>query len=95
MRIKGPPFSSGDDLGTGLIQATIGGGKRSSAATSYLGPKFINRPNLHVLLNARVTRVINTNTKGARLAFNAVEFSQEINGLFSFFNGICVYLPGH
>ncbi|KAJ6617556.1 hypothetical protein B0H10DRAFT_2032949 [Mycena sp. CBHHK59/15] len=35
------------------LQSTIGGGERSTSATSYLAPKFIQRPNLHVLLHAQ------------------------------------------
>jgi len=51
-------MNSGTPLGLGWLQATIDGGNRSSAATSYLGPEFINRPNLHVLVNTRVTRIL-------------------------------------
>nr|GAT54989.1 alcohol oxidase [Mycena chlorophos] len=36
------------------------------SATSYLAPKFIARPNLQVLLNARVTRVLQTSNKDFR-----------------------------
>ncbi|KAJ7495821.1 aryl-alcohol-oxidase from pleurotus Eryingii [Mycena galericulata] len=69
-------MNSGYPLGIGWGQATIKNGSRSSSATSYLGPHFINRPNLHVLLNARVTRVLQT-TPGT---FRTVEFLQDLNG---------------
>ncbi|KAJ7708145.1 GMC oxidoreductase-domain-containing protein [Mycena rosella] len=69
-------MNSGYQLGIGWGQATIKNGSRSSSATSYLAPQFISRPNLHVLLNARVTRVIQT-TAGA---FRTVEFLQDLNG---------------
>ncbi|KAJ7451784.1 aryl-alcohol-oxidase from pleurotus Eryingii [Mycena galericulata] len=69
-------MNSGYPLGIGWGQATIKNGSRSSSATSYLGPQFINRPNLHVLLNARVTRVLQT-TPGT---FRTVEFLQDLNG---------------
>jgi choline dehydrogenase-like flavoprotein len=49
-------------VGAGWTQATINGGRRSSSATSYLGPEFISRNNLHVLVNTRVTRVLQTGT---------------------------------
>ncbi|KAF5346542.1 hypothetical protein D9756_010032 [Leucocoprinus leucothites] len=53
-------MNSGSHLGIGWTQATINGGRRSSSATSYLGPRFISRKNLHVLVNARVTRLVQT-----------------------------------
>ncbi|KAF8884157.1 hypothetical protein BD779DRAFT_1443292 [Infundibulicybe gibba] len=69
-------MNSGDHLGVGWIQTTIKGGRRSSSATSYLGPEFISRPNLHVLVNARVTRLRPTSTGNEPLAFRTVEFVQ-------------------
>ncbi|KAJ7497714.1 aryl-alcohol-oxidase from pleurotus Eryingii [Mycena latifolia] len=69
-------MNSGYQLGIGWPQFTIKNGSRSSSATSYLAPKFIHRPNLHVLLNARVTRVLQT----APCAFRTVEFVQDLNG---------------
>jgi hypothetical protein len=60
---------------TGWTQASVGFGKRSSSATSYLGPKYINRPNLSVLLHARATKVVQTGkVKGVPL-FGAVDFA--------------------
>ncbi|CAK5271577.1 unnamed protein product [Mycena citricolor] len=60
--VTGMPFNldmnSGNPLGIGWKQDTAANGLRSSAATSYLAPNFINRPNLHVVLNTRVTRVL-------------------------------------
>ncbi|KAF9451443.1 GMC oxidoreductase [Macrolepiota fuliginosa MF-IS2] len=55
-------MNSGNHLGVGWTQATINGGRRSSSATSYLGPEFISRKNLHVLVNAQVTRLLKTGT---------------------------------
>ncbi|KAF8590856.1 GMC oxidoreductase [Ramaria rubella] len=72
-------MNSGSPLGVGWLQATIQDGKRSSSATSYLGPEFINRSNLHVLINARVTRLIKSNQTHEALAFNTVEFVQNVN----------------
>ncbi|KAF7305869.1 Alcohol oxidase [Mycena chlorophos] len=63
-------MNSGDPLGVGYVQLTSLNGARSSSATSYLAPKFIARPNLQVLLNARVTRVLQTSNKD----FRTVEF---------------------
>ncbi|KAG6864362.1 hypothetical protein C0991_010220, partial [Blastosporella zonata] len=49
---------------------------RSSSATSYLAPNFLARPNLDVLLNAQVSRLIQTGTdESSNLpAFRAVEY---------------------
>ncbi|KAG6867838.1 hypothetical protein C0993_010411 [Termitomyces sp. T159_Od127] len=71
--------NSGNPLGVGWIQFTIDDGKRSSSATSYLGPNFIMRPNLHVLLHTRVTRLIETpsSTKLAKPLIRTVEFTDE------------------
>ncbi|KAF5349565.1 hypothetical protein D9756_008826 [Leucocoprinus leucothites] len=51
-------MNSGNPLGTGWFQGTIGHGERSSSATSYLPDDVLNRPNLHVLLNTKTTRLI-------------------------------------
>ncbi|KAJ3572974.1 hypothetical protein NP233_g2733 [Leucocoprinus birnbaumii] len=57
-------MNSGSHLGIGWVQNTIDGstGRRSSSATSYLGPHFISRRNLNVLVNARATRLVKTGT---------------------------------
>ncbi|KAJ7629675.1 aryl-alcohol oxidase [Mycena polygramma] len=73
-------MNSGRPLGLGWLQATIDGGQRSSAATSYLGPPFIKRPNLHVLINSRVTRIIQTGVDHGKPAFRAAEFTQSEAG---------------
>ncbi|KAJ6494585.1 aryl-alcohol oxidase [Mycena sanguinolenta] len=79
-QLSGYPFNldmnSGYPIGIGWGQATIKDGARSSSATSYLGPQFINRPNLYVVLNTRVTRVLQTSTGAIR----TVEFVQNLNG---------------
>ncbi|KAJ7434861.1 aryl-alcohol oxidase, partial [Mycena latifolia] len=69
-------MNSGYQLGLGWGQMTVENGSRSSSATSYLGPRFIRRPNLHVLLNSRVTRVLQTTTG----TFRTVEFVQNLGG---------------
>lgn len=50
-------FNSGDPSGCGLYQVTNRAGRRSSAANAYLHP-IENRPNLTVLTDAHVTRVL-------------------------------------
>lgn len=54
---------------------------RSSAATSYLDQGAINRPNLHILLETRVTRVLKTSTTGSVPEFRTVEIAKNANGL--------------
>ncbi|RDB25991.1 Pyranose dehydrogenase 1 [Hypsizygus marmoreus] len=70
-------MNSGNTVGLGWTQATINKGQRSSSATSYLGPKFIDRPNLAVLLNTQVSRVISTNSSAEFPVFLDVELSQD------------------
>ncbi|KAJ6551684.1 aryl-alcohol oxidase [Mycena capillaripes] len=70
-------MNSGKPSGLGWIQCTIRGGKRSSSATSYLGSGFINRENLHVLLHAQVTKLVDpSRVSSNKLAFGGVQFSQ-------------------
>ena len=57
------------------MQATISEGRRSSSATSYLGPQFISCSNLNVVVNTRVTRVLETGTsEDGKLQILSVEF---------------------
>ncbi|KAF7349944.1 GMC oxidoreductase [Mycena venus] len=71
-------FNSGQMLGVGWLQSTIGGGKRSTSATSYLAPNFIQRNNLHVLLHAQVSKLVDPGkaTEDA-VTFGGVEFLQD------------------
>ncbi|KAK7055880.1 mitochondrial choline dehydrogenase [Favolaschia claudopus] len=69
-------INSGRPLGVGLLQATIDGGQRSSAATSYLAPDIISRSNLHVLVNSRVTKLIQTGDENGKPVFRTVEITQ-------------------
>ncbi|KAK0230101.1 GMC oxidoreductase-domain-containing protein [Armillaria fumosa] len=54
---------------------TVGNGTRSSSQTSYLGPMFIDRPNLHILIHARVTRFLQWNSMN--IIFGVVEFTRD------------------
>ncbi len=72
--------NSGHQLGVGWTQSTIKDGVRSSSATSYLGPEFISRPNLHVLLHAQVTRLIPTGSQNGKPTFRSVEFASDAAG---------------
>ncbi|KAF5316281.1 hypothetical protein D9619_006817 [Psilocybe cf. subviscida] len=67
-------YNSGNHLGIGWSQFTIKNGARSSSATSYLGPKFIVRKNLHVLINTEVSRVLSSGLKQGQHVFNIVQY---------------------
>lgn len=63
---------------TGWLQSTIGEGKRSTSATSYLAPKFVQRNNLHVLLHAQVSRLVDPDKSKGVVTFGGVQFLQGI-----------------
>ncbi|KAJ7178219.1 aryl-alcohol oxidase [Mycena filopes] len=69
-------MNAGKPLGLGWLQYTIGHGKRSSSATSYLAPEFIRRPNLHVLLHAQVAKLVDPRNTTGLLSFGGVQFFQ-------------------
>ncbi|KIM42957.1 GMC oxidoreductase [Hebeloma cylindrosporum] len=68
-------MSGGDHslLGIGWLQSSAGGGVRSSSSTSYLAPAN-SRPNLTVLVNATVMKLIQTGTKNGVPSFKSVQF---------------------
>ena len=62
-------------IGVGWAQGTIANGQRTSSATTYVGPNYINRPNLHILLHAHATRLLEATNLGTTTpSFNGVEF---------------------
>ncbi|KAJ6475754.1 pyranose dehydrogenase [Mycena vitilis] len=65
--------NSGSPLGVGWLQETIGGGERSSGATSYLSSVVQRRPNLHILLNAQVSKML-ANKTDDQVTFYGVQF---------------------
>ena len=71
----------GMQIGFGWIQGTIGNGQRSSSATTYVGPDYIDRPNLHILLHAHATKLLEATGLGTTTpTFNGVEFGTEPSG---------------
>jgi len=58
----------------GWQQSTTGLGERSSAATGYLTTEVRIRPNLHILVETRVTRILQTSGTH-KLALRTVEFT--------------------
>ncbi|THU79468.1 aryl-alcohol oxidase [Dendrothele bispora CBS 962.96] len=67
-------MNSGYHLGIGWQVSTVRNGSRSSAATSYLATEYANRPNLDVVLNTRVTRLLAENSS---TTFKTVQFQSE------------------
>ncbi|KAJ7233070.1 pyranose dehydrogenase [Mycena rebaudengoi] len=61
--------NSGDEKGFGWRVSTINDGTRTTAATEYLADTYLQRPNLDVLVNAMVSRVIPTGNKIDRVEF--------------------------
>ncbi|KAF8959801.1 aryl-alcohol oxidase [Flammula alnicola] len=66
-------MNSGKPLGLCWFQGTIGNGTRSSSATSYLVNGVLSRPNLFVVLNSQVTRVLPDKSAGETISFRLVE----------------------
>ena len=76
-------MNSGNPLGVGWLQSTIGHGVRSSAATAFLGQDTLARKNLDVLIGTRVTRLVQTDRKGGSPVFLGVELAQSASGVCS------------
>ena len=63
-----------DLLGIGWAQSSMSGGNRASSSTSYLADAN-ERPNLTVLINAMVTKLLPTDSSAAVKSFLNVQFS--------------------
>ncbi|KAG6853037.1 hypothetical protein C0991_007330 [Blastosporella zonata] len=66
-------YNSGKPLGVGWAQSTTLKGQRSSSSSAYLAPSFLRRPNLTVLVNTQVSRLLKT-SGGSTPTFLGVEF---------------------
>ncbi|KAI0765174.1 aryl-alcohol oxidase-like protein [Fomes fomentarius] len=73
-------MNSGNPLGIGWLQSTIGNGARSSAATAFLAPEYLTRHNLDVLIGTRVTRLFPTAKSKNAPVFLGVELAQSPSG---------------
>ncbi|KAJ2926559.1 hypothetical protein H1R20_g10532, partial [Candolleomyces eurysporus] len=66
--------NAGRPIGLAWTQWTIGGGERNSAASGYLPTPTRQRPNLTIVVNAQVRRVVPTSRKhGGKLNVRTVE----------------------
>ncbi|TBU39603.1 FAD/NAD(P)-binding domain-containing protein [Dichomitus squalens] len=67
-------MNSGYPLGIGWMQGTYGNGMRSSASTAYIEP-VLSRPNLDVLVETTVTKLIQTGEASGTPLFRGVQFA--------------------
>lgn len=65
---------------SGWAQSTIGNSRRASSATAFLEPA-LNRPNLDVLIQTTVTRLVQSGRKDGKPQFKTVEFTTGPNGV--------------
>ncbi|KAK7039155.1 hypothetical protein VNI00_010059 [Paramarasmius palmivorus] len=73
-------MNSGDPLGVGWLQSTIGHGVRSSSATAFLSDAALSRKNFDVLIGTRATRLLQTGYKNGKPVFLGVELAQSASG---------------
>ncbi|KAI0049315.1 GMC oxidoreductase [Auriscalpium vulgare] len=67
-------MNSGNTIGIGWVQFTIGGGQRASSYTSYIKPA-LSRTNFDVLINTQATKLISTGTQSGTPVFRGVQFA--------------------
>ncbi|KAI0039399.1 GMC oxidoreductase [Auriscalpium vulgare] len=79
-------MNSGNPLGIGWTQFSVGGGVRYSGAKAYLDPIISSRSNLDIVLNAQVTKIVRTGTSGGLPVFNGVQFAQSASSSKYSFN---------
>ncbi|KAJ4465690.1 hypothetical protein C8J55DRAFT_528227 [Lentinula edodes] len=67
-------YNSGDTIGLGWTQATVGPVLlHENNAAAYLIPAM-SRPNLDIIVNSQVTKILQTGTKDGQPVFSAVQF---------------------
>ena len=66
-------------VAAGLPQNTVVNGARCNSAAAFIHPN-IDRPNLHVLMQNTVTRLVSTGHSRNAYAFNQVEFAPDAQG---------------
>ncbi|KAJ3971517.1 pyranose dehydrogenase [Lentinula raphanica] len=72
--------NNGDELGFAWQVSTIHNGTRTTAATAYLADNYLARPNLDVVVNAFVTRVLASNGSDIdTVEFHAVDNTTNVN----------------
>ncbi|KAI0041583.1 GMC oxidoreductase [Auriscalpium vulgare] len=74
-------MNSGNTIGIGWVQYTIDNGERASSYTAYIKPALA-RSNFDVLINTRVTKVIQTGNESGVPIFRGVQFAPSSSGPF-------------
>ncbi|KAJ2931957.1 hypothetical protein H1R20_g5144, partial [Candolleomyces eurysporus] len=72
--------NAGKPIGITWMQSTIGNGERSSAATAYLGSDVRERPNLTILLNTYITRLLPVKASSRSLDIRSIEIAPRRGG---------------
>ncbi|KAI0720537.1 alcohol oxidase [Cerioporus squamosus] len=72
-------YNSGDTIGFSWTQSTIHDGRRVTSATSYLA-QALNRSNLDILVNTRVTKLVPVGEVSGKPDMRGVQFAQSANG---------------
>ncbi|KAJ7743047.1 aryl-alcohol-oxidase from pleurotus Eryingii [Mycena maculata] len=66
-------LNSGNGLGFGWLETSVGNGSRSTSASTYLHPALNSRSNLDILLHTQATRLVSTSGKAT---FRKVQVAQ-------------------
>jgi choline dehydrogenase-like flavoprotein len=72
-------MNAGNPIGVGWTQSSVLDGVRTDSNSAYIS-KFLSRPNLTVLTNAQVTKVLKTGTTNGLPVFRGVEFALNTTG---------------
>ena len=72
-------LQSGNTVGIGYLQATIGNGERSSGATAYVEP-VLERQNLDLLIQTQVIKILQTGEENGKPVFTKIQAAQGPNG---------------
>jgi choline dehydrogenase-like flavoprotein len=74
-----PDVNAGNPIGVGWTQSSIANGTRSDSNSAYI-QKILTRPNLTVLTNAQVTKLVKTGLQNGLPIFRSVEFASNSSG---------------
>jgi choline dehydrogenase-like flavoprotein len=61
----------------GYVQATVQNGSRASSSSAYLTTSVLARPNLHILLNAQVTKLIQGGSSKDKPVFRTIQYEAD------------------
>lgn len=72
-------MNAGYPIGIGWSQYSISNGTRDSSATAYIAPAIAAYKNFDVLINAQVTKLLQTGTEDSLPVFKGVQFARNAN----------------